>query len=133
MKINIKKTQIDELIKQAKQTQRNAYCPYSKFPVGAAVLTGKGKIYQGCNVENGSYGLSICAERAAIFNAIASGETGIIALCVVADGSKWISPCGACRQVIYEFGKNVLVIMVRRDGKIKRKQISCLLPDAFSL
>ncbi len=133
MKINIKKTQVDELIKQAEQAKKKSYCPYSKFPVGVSVLTGKGKIYQGCNVENSSYGLSICAERVAIFNAIASGETEIIALCVVDNGSKWISPCGACRQVIYEFGKNVLVIMLRGDGKIKRKQISCLLPDAFSL
>ncbi|MCK4533802.1 cytidine deaminase [bacterium] len=133
MKVSIKKTQIDELIKQAKQAKKKSYCPYSKFPVGASVLTGKGKIYQGCNVENSSYGLSICAERTAIFNTIAGGETEIIALCVVGDGSKWISPCGACRQVIYEFGKNVLIIMVRGDGKIKQKQISCLLPEAFKL
>ncbi|MCK5534986.1 cytidine deaminase [bacterium] len=133
MKINIEKIQIDELIKQAKQAKKNSYCPYSKFPVGASVLTAKGKIYQGCNVENSSYGLTICAERAAVFNAVACGDREIVVLCVVSDDSKWITPCGACRQVIYEFGKNVLVIMVRKDGKIKKKQISFLLPDAFSL
>lgn len=133
MEIQIEKAKIKKLIKQARLAKKRAYCSYSKFKVGAAVLTSKGKIYVGCNIENSSYGLSVCAERVAIFNAIANGERKIVALCLVNDSPEWISPCGACRQVIYEFGKDVLVIMCNRKGKVKKEVISSLLPDAFIL
>jgi len=95
-----KKAIFNKLIELAKKAQKNAYCPYSRYPVGAAVMGMSGKIYTGCNVENASFGLSICAERAAIFKAVSMGEKKIKDICVVA---KSATPCGACRQVILEF------------------------------
>src|SRR5437667_7837709 len=91
---------VSRLIAMAVSAQKNAYCPYSRYPVGAAVLSEAGRVFAGCNVENASYGLSLCAERVAIFNAITRRQTAIKAICVVASTAK---PCGACRQVMYEF------------------------------
>lgn len=93
---------LKKLIEVAKRSQKNSYSPYSRYPVGAAVLSESGKIYGGCNVENVSFGLSICAERVAVFKAISSGEKKIKAVCIVA---KSATPCGACRQVIAEFAE----------------------------
>jgi cytidine deaminase len=122
------------LIEAAKEAQKHAYCPYSHYPVGAAVLTESGAIYTGCNVENASYGLAICAERVAIFKAVSAGEKKVMALAVSAKSAK---PCGACRQVIIEFApKEAPVFYVDWHPKAKAAKITGtragrLLPQAF--
>lgn len=95
----------ERLKQQALQVRRRAWCPYSKFAVGAAVLTKSGELYAGCNVENASYGLSICAERSALVQAVAAGDQQILAIAVCAEPLAW--PCGACRQFIVEFGPDI--------------------------
>ena len=120
----------NKLIELAKNAQKKAYAPYSKFKVGAALLTKSGKIYTGANVENASYGLTCCAERIAIFKAVTEGETEFLKLVVVADTEEPISPCGACRQVMAEFG-NFEVILVGKNGNIKKTSVSELLPYSF--
>lgn len=112
----------------------HAYAPYSNFHVGAAILTGDGKVFTGCNVENASYGLTICAERNAIFAAVAAtgGKPVIRAVAVATDPEVACSPCGACRQVIAEFGKDSKVYYKGPDG-IKELSLAELLPDCFSL
>ena len=123
------------LIEAAKAAQKNAYCPYSRYPVGASVLTESGRIYSGCNVENASFGLAICAERVAIFKAVSHGEKKIMALCVAAKSAK---PCGACRQVIIEFApKDAEIIYVDWFPMAKKQKITFtkagkLLPQAFN-
>lgn len=133
----IKKDSIDVdvnlLIEKATQARESAYCPYSKFKVGAALLSESGKIYTGCNVENSSYGLTNCAERTAIFNMINAGEKKIKAIAIVLEAEDYGAPCGACRQVIYEFGQNTDVIMATVNGKHKVVKIKELLPYAFCL
>jgi len=124
---------MDKLIAEAKMAREKAYAPYSNFKVGAAVLTIDGKIFTGCNVENSSYGLSICAERAAIFNAVSSGYKEFTKIAVVTDSDTPSSPCGACRQVIFEFGDDIEVIMANLKGEIKIEKISELLKDGFKL
>ncbi|MBI3600155.1 MAG: cytidine deaminase [Nitrospinae bacterium] len=124
---------MDNLIAEAKKARENAYAPYSKFKVGAAVLTGDGKIFTGCNVENSSYGLSICAERTAIFNAVSAGYKEFTKIVVVTDIDPPASPCGACRQVIFEFGDDIEVIMANLKGDVKIKKIDELLKDGFKL
>jgi cytidine deaminase len=126
-------TQLKKLIASAKQAAARAYAPYSRFRVGAAVLTSTGRIYSGCNVENASYGLTNCAERTAIFNAVAAGEKKLRLDCVVVytPTKSATAPCGACRQVIYEFGPQARVISVC-DGKERIDvSIGALLPGAF--
>lgn len=123
-----------ELIEAAKNAQKNAYCPYSRYPVGAAVLADSGRIYTGCNVENASFGLAICAERVAIFKAVSHGEKKIRALSVAAKSAK---PCGACRQVIIEFApKDAEIIYVDWFPMAKKQKVTFtkagkLLPQAF--
>jgi cytidine deaminase len=120
----------DRLMAAAVGVRLNAYAPYSNFKVGAAVLTGSGRIYTGCNVENASYSLTICAERAAIFKAIADGEDRLTALAVCLQGGA--NPCGACRQVIHEFGPAIPILTCDPDGKlIGETTLDRLLPDAF--
>ena len=119
------------LIDSATKVRNNAYAPYSKFLAGSAVLAESGVIYTGCNVENASYGLTNCAERTAIFKAISAGEKKIKAIAIVSDVPDFDAPCGACRQVIYEFGKDTDVIMANLSGKYKIEKISRLLPYAF--
>jgi len=123
----------EELIEKAKEARRNAYAPYSDFEVGAAVLTRDGNIYKGCNIENSSYGLSICAERAAIFNAVSAGERDLVSVALIADSEVLVTPCGACRQVIFEFNENMDVIMADLSGNACKKSIDELLKKAFSL
>ena len=124
-----------KLIEAAKTAQKKAYCPYSRYPVGAAVITESGRIYTGCNVENASFGLSICAERVAIFKAVSHGEKKIKGLCVAA---KSAAPCGACRQVIIEFAhKDAEMIYVDWFPMAKKQKITFskagrLLPLAFN-
>jgi cytidine deaminase len=121
-----------KLIDAAKKVRKNAYAPYSKFSVGTAVLGGSGKIYIGSNVENASFGLTICAERNAIAQAIAQGEKKIKAIAIVADTSELTPPCGACRQVIYEFGKEAEILLANLKGKQKLFTIADLLAEPFS-
>ena len=124
---------MDKLIAEAKMAREKAYAPYSNFKVGAAVLTIDGKIFIGSNVENSSYGLSICAERAAIFNAVSSGYKKFTKIAVVTDSEPPSSPCGACRQVIFEFGDDIEVIMANLKGDVKIEKIDKLLKDGFKI
>jgi len=120
-----------KLIKAACDVRKHAYCPYSRLKVGAAVFARSGAVYTGANVENASYGLTLCAERAAFAKAVAEGERKFKAIAVVFDDKKPGVPCGACRQVIYEFGSDIEVIMAAADGTYTVKKISDLLPLAF--
>jgi cytidine deaminase len=122
---------VQEMIRQARRASERAYCPYSRFRVGAAVLTGAGKIVAGCNVENASYGLTICAERSAIFRAIAQGATRICAVLVYTPTDKPTAPCGACRQVINEFGRESIIISVCDGRMVMRRKLSALLAEPF--
>jgi cytidine deaminase len=125
------KEEFKKLIKEAEKARKRAYTPYSKFKVGAAVLSSDGKIFSGCNIENASFGMSVCAERVAIFKAISEGSTKFKAIAVIGDTDKPCSPCGACRQVISEFGEEILLIMANLKGDVKIKKIGELLPEAF--
>ena len=129
--MNIEDALIIRLNDAAKAVSEHAYCPYSKFQVGAAVLTEAGDIFSGCNVENASLGLTICAERNAIFQAVAAGARKICALVVYTPTPTPTSPCGACRQVIHEFGPNVDVFSTCNGPEHRRWDISQLLPEAF--
>ncbi len=124
------KTSIGELISIAKDVMKNAYVPYSNFKVGAALLTKSGKIYTGVNIENSSFGLTNCAERTAIFKAISEGEREFETLVVVADTEEPVSPCGACRQVMSEFG-DFEVVLTNLKGDIIQTSVNQLLPYSF--
>src|SRR5699024_11053845 len=119
-----------KLIKKALEAKEKAYVPYSKFHVGAAVLTDKNEIYTGCNIEIVSYSPTLCAERTAIFKAISEGELKIKAIAVVGD-SEYTYPCGVCRQVIREFGKYALIIIADSEDDYKEYSLDELLPYSF--
>ena len=121
-----------ELIARAAEFRSRAYAPYSGFSVGAAVLAADGRVFSGCNIENASYGLTNCAERTAIFSAIAAGVQHFAALAVLADSELPCSPCGACRQVIAEFAVE-RIILANLTGKMQVVTKEELLPFAFSL
>jgi len=123
------------LVKAAREASANAYCPYSKYPVGAAVLTMDGQIYTGCNVENVSYGLSNCAERTALFKAVSAGCRTFAALAVVGGKKKPAAPCGACRQVLAEFCPPETPVFIARlkGGKVTVTSVGDLLPLAFGV
>ena len=121
---------MEKIIKAARDSREHAYVPYSKFKVGAAVITKDGKIYTGCNIENASYGLCNCAERTAIFKAISEGETELVTIAVVADTIKPVAPCGACRQVMVEFDIEK-VIMCNLQGDEYVATLKDLLPYSF--
>jgi cytidine deaminase len=122
------------LLRAARRAVKNAYAPYSDFRVGAAILTSKGQVFVGCNVENASYGMTNCAERTAIFSAIAKDgpELEIRAVAVATDHNVPCSPCGACRQVIYEFGPRAIIFYDGENGP-KQSPITDLLPEGFRL
>ncbi len=120
---------IDALIEQAKQARERAYAPYSHFAVGAALLTRSGKVFTGVNVENASYGLTVCAERVAVFNAVTAGEREFVAIAIAS--SNGASPCGACRQVLAEFGLDMLVIAVDMNDCMRQWRLEELLPASF--
>jgi len=125
---------IKRLIASALSAQKSAYCPYSRYAVGASVLTTTGRIFSGCNVENASYGLTVCAERIAIFNAITRNQRSLRAVCIVATGAK---PCGACRQVMFEFStKDTALFLVNIDPTTHKQSVTKttvfkMLPSAF--
>ena len=121
----------DHLIAAAKQARENAHAPYSNFRVGAALRATSGVVYTGCNVENATYGLTLCAERVAIFKAISEGERGFDAIAVVADTEALTPPCGACRQIIWEFCGDVEVILANLKGKAETHRASALFPKPF--
>ena len=123
----------EQLIQSAKEAKKNAYAPFSGLMVGAALLTQKGKVYKGCNVENSSYGLTNCAERNALTSAIVQGERAFQAIAVVSNTVEPISPCGACRQVLTEFASDLHVICVSQEGTIKEYSLKELLPHYFRL
>ena len=123
--------ELQKLIQAAIEMRKQSYSPYSNFAVGAAVLSNDGYIYGGCNIENASYGLTNCAERTAIFNAVSNGKRNISAIAVVADTDRPCSPCGACRQVIGEF-KISCIIMANLKGEYKTVTLEELLPFSFS-
>ena len=121
----------DHLTAVAKQSRENAHAPYSNFRVGAAVRATSGRIFGGCNVENATYGLTVCAERVAIFKAISESERGFDAIAVVADTDTLTPPCGACRQLIWEFCGDVPVILSNLKGKTEEIQMRGLFPKPF--
>ena len=121
-----------DLIKEAKEAMKNSYSPYSNFAVGAALLTSKGKIYRGCNIENAAYSATNCAERTAIFNAIASGEQSFEAIAVVSSSGKYTYPCGVCRQVIAEFMPQGKLIFSNEEGEYQILTMEDILPYSFT-
>lgn len=123
----------EELVRQAMAAREFAYVPYSNYRVGAAVVSKEGKIYSGCNIENASYGLTNCAERTALFNAISQGDKSFAGLAVAVDGKLPASPCGACRQVIREFfADDTEIILLSEEGEAIVTSIKELLPGAFT-
>ena len=127
----LSETTIKDLVEKARDISKHAYCPYSNFRVGAAVLTDSGVVFTGCNVENASYGLTICAERNAVFHMVTQAQQRIKALVIYTPTPKPSAPCGACRQVIKEFGPDAIIISVCDSPDMLRKKLSELLPDAF--
>ena len=124
---------ITKLTSASRKAMLNAYCPYSKFAVGAAVLCSDGSIITGCNMENAAYTVGICAERCAIASAISQGKKGFTAVAVSTNiPNDFASPCGACRQVLFEFNPNLLVVLTKPDGAYNCVSMQDLLPFAFS-
>lgn len=128
----VENVSIENLSKIANQMLEMSYVPYSKFPVGAAIVTKDGKVYTGCNIENASYPLTNCAERTAIFKAVSEGDKDFQTIIVTADTEEPVSPCGACRQVLVEFCEPEMpVVLTNKKGDIKETTVSELLPGAF--
>jgi cytidine deaminase len=119
------------LIAAARAAREHAHAPYSSFRVGAAVRAKSGRVFTGCNVENATYGLTICAERVAIFKAISEGERGFDAVAVAADTETLTPPCGACRQIIWEFCGDAEIILANLKGKVETYRMSQLFPKPF--
>lgn len=122
------KHQTRELISAARRAKYRAYAVYSNFRVGAALLTEQGNVFEGCNVENSSYGLTICAERSAVFHAVSQGETVFQSLAIASDDTGFITPCGACRQVLAEFAPHLEIILTNASGKTKITSLKRLFP-----
>ncbi len=122
-----------QLVETATKARERAYAPYSKFAVGAALLTKSGKVFTGCNIENASLGLTICAERTALASAVGDGEREFVAVAVVTDFGEPVFPCGACRQVLAEFNPDLEVIASTMDGRTETTLLSDLLPHANRL
>ena len=120
-----------ELIEKATKVREKAYAPFSNFKVGAAVRTKSGKVFTGCNVESASYGLTVCAERVAIWKAVSEGEKEFTHVAVVADTKELTPPCGVCRQIIWEFCGDIPISFANLEGKTETLQMKELLPRAF--
>lgn len=136
MSATTRKTVISEeqrrkLIASANEAKTHSYSPYSKFRVGAALLTSDGTVFQGANVENASYGGAICAERSAVVSAVSNGYTKFVAIAVAGDCPQPISPCGICRQFIREFGTHIVIYLTRPDGTYVEKTLEEILPLSF--
>jgi len=127
----ISQTRIDQLRDHAQAAAMRAYCPYSRFRVGAAIAARSGAIFAGCNVENASYGLTICAERNAVFQMVAAGQTAFDAILIYTPTPVPTAPCGACRQVLNEFSPTAEVVCVCDGPDVIRSTVRELLPDAF--
>jgi cytidine deaminase len=123
--------EIESLIETAKRAREQAVAPFSNFRVGAAVKTADGKIYTGCNVESASYGLTVCAERVAIWKALSEGERQFTDMAVVADTETLTPPCGTCRQIIWEFARGARIVFANLEGTSEEFHIADLLPRAF--
>jgi cytidine deaminase len=123
--------EVEKMRGAARAAMKNAYCDYSEFAVGAAVLTGAGEVFVGCNVENASYGLTMCAERNALFQAVAQGHRDLKAVVVVTPTQKPTTPCGACRQAINEFNPDAEIFCFAEDNVVEQFKLSELLPHAF--
>ncbi len=121
------------LMAEAVRARRRAYAPYSRFPVGTALLAKDGRVFHGCNVENASYGLAICAERNAVWKAVSEGVREFTAIAVTARDGRGAPPCGSCRQVLHEFAPNAWVYWRDARGRILKRRLSELLPNAFKL
>jgi len=122
---------LEELLDSARKAREQAYTPYSCFPVGAALLTSDGEIFAGCNVENLSFGLTVCAERTALCSAVAAGKRQFSGMVVVTDTPEPATPCGACRQALYEFSPDLWIVTANLQGQQRVYRLSELLPDAF--
>lgn len=123
---------VEDMIKLAKEAASRAYAPYSGFKVGAVLVAKSGNIYTGCNVENSSYGLTICAERTALFKAISEGDREFVHLVIYNDSEKVFYPCGACRQTLVEFSPEMKITIVNNDEMVEKK-LSELLPEHFKI
>lgn len=123
----------EELIKRSIEAQKYSFSPYSHVCVGAAILTKENKIFTGCNIENASFGATICAERNAIFKAISEGEKEFKAIAITSNLDDFIYPCGICRQVLSEFSPDITIILKSKNNEIKVKTIKELLPNSFTL
>ena len=121
----------EPLIEAARQARSQSVAPFSNFLVGAAVKTESGKVYTGCNIESASYGLTVCAERVAIWKALSEGERKFTELAVVADTETLTPPCGTCRQIIWEFARGATIVFANLNGQRETFQIADLLPRAF--
>jgi cytidine deaminase len=122
-----------DLLASAQRARESAYAPYSCFRVGAALRTAQGDVYTGCNVENASYGLTICAERAALFKAVSEGQREFSALAVAVDGEVLATPCGACRQVLTEFADDLVILLGNASGTVETHSLKELFPARFKL
>lgn len=122
----------NNLVERALMAKENAYAPYSKFKVGAALLSEDGQVFTGCNVENVSFGLTNCAERTAVFQAVSEGHRSFRAIALASDSEKIITPCGACRQVLLEFGPDTKVIMANNKGEYNVSTVGDLIPSGFN-
>ena len=120
-----------ELIELARKAREFSYSPYSKFKVGAALITNEGKVYSGCNIENASFGITNCAERTAIFKAVSEGAREIDTIAIIADSDGPCSPCGACRQVLNEFAPGLRVLVTWGAGNVEQATLTQLLPHGF--
>jgi len=120
------------LLESALEAQKQAHCPFSKYPVGSAVRTAEGRIFSGCNVESASFSLTCCAERVAVFKAVSEGYKNIVACSIVTIEGTPAPPCGACRQVLYEFGGDMRIVLGNPSGEVRILSLGELLPDGFT-
>lgn len=120
-----------QLIAAAVRAKQKALAPYSKFHVGAAIVTADGKLFDGCNIESSSYGLTCCAERVAIFKALSEGARDFVSMAVAADTDEFTTPCGACRQVLWDYARDLHIILVNLAGATRELELKDLLPEAF--
>jgi cytidine deaminase len=120
-----------ELVALALAAREHAYAPYSRFKVGAALVTANGRVFTGCNVENASYSHTCCAERTAVFKAVSEGERDIVGIAIVTDTLPPASPCGSCRQVLHEFGADAFVVCANTQGDERHSTVRAFLPEGF--